>query len=121
MSLDATIDALIPDWPKLGAAQRAEIGAHCAGFVRAQLRLAPFRGVGLLTSLGSQIAFAEGRCVGGGTEINSAIFQRAPERVIGEWAEANRLKDFSGAALAPYYERAAKAVNASLTTAPAGP
>ena len=42
MPLDATIDALIPAWPKLPPAERAEVGAHCIGFVRAQLRLAPF-------------------------------------------------------------------------------
>ena len=42
MSLDTTIDALLPDWPPLGPALRAEVSAHCVGFVRAQLRLAPF-------------------------------------------------------------------------------
>jgi len=42
MPLDATIDALIPAWPKLPAAERAEVAAHCIHFVRAQLRLAPF-------------------------------------------------------------------------------
>ncbi len=42
MSLDTAIDALLPDWPPLGPALRAEVSAHCVGFVRAQLRLAPF-------------------------------------------------------------------------------
>ena len=102
-----------------------EEGAHIpasdapAGISRSMLSM--WRGGGLLTTLGSQIAFAEGRCVGGGTEINSAIFQRAPESVIGAWAEANKLSDFSAAALAPYYDRAAKAVNASLTPGELGP
>src|SRR3954470_12099727 len=40
--LDATIDALIPAWPPLAAPARAEVSAHCVGFVRAQLALAPF-------------------------------------------------------------------------------
>jgi choline dehydrogenase-like flavoprotein len=90
-----------------------------AGISRSMLSM--WRGGGLLITLGSQIAFAEGRCVGGGTEINSAIFQRAPEAVVGAWQDANRLKDFSSAALAPYYDRAAKAVNASLTPGELGP
>ena len=42
MSLDRTIDALVPDWPPLPPAVRAQVSAHCAAFVRAQLRLAPF-------------------------------------------------------------------------------
>src|SRR5205823_9941081 len=42
-----------------------------------------WRGGGLTATLGSPpIALAEGRCVGGSTEINSAIFQRAPDEVI---------------------------------------
>ena len=90
-----------------------------AGISRSMLTM--WRGGGLLTTLGSQIAFAEGRCVGGGTEINSAIFQRAPDSVLAEWAEANKLGDFSAAGLAPYYERAARAVSASLTPGQAGP
>lgn len=42
MRLDGTIAALIPDWPELPSAIRAEVAARCAAFVRAQLRLAPF-------------------------------------------------------------------------------
>jgi choline dehydrogenase-like flavoprotein len=80
-----------------------------------------WRGAGLLSTLGpSQIAFAEGKCVGGGTEINSAIFQRAPDEIIENWVVANHLRDFSAAALQPYYERAASLVNASLTQGETG-
>ncbi len=43
MSLDKTIDALIPDWPKLAPADRAVVSARCAKFVRAQLQMAPFQ------------------------------------------------------------------------------
>lgn len=42
MSLDRTITALIPDWPPLPPAQRAEVITDCTRFVRAQLGLAPF-------------------------------------------------------------------------------
>ncbi len=83
--------------------------------------LSMWRGGGLLATLGSQVAFAEGRCVGGGTEINSAIFQRTPDSVLGLWAASNGLGDFSPASLKPYFDRAAAAVNASLTPGPAGP
>lgn len=83
--------------------------------------LTMWRAGGLTATLGAQIAFAEGRCVGGGTEINSAIFQRTPDSIIEGWAAANHLNDFTPAALAPYFDRAAAAVNATPTPGPPGP
>jgi choline dehydrogenase-like flavoprotein len=81
-----------------------------------------WRGGGLTAALGTTpIAFAEGRCAGGGTEINSAIFQPASDEIIGRWARANHLSDLTPPALAPYYARAAAAVHASPTTGTAGP
>lgn len=81
-----------------------------------------WRGGGLTAITGATpIALAEGRCVGGGTEVNSAIFQRAPDTVVEGWAKANRLPDFSPQDLAPYFDRAAATVNASLTPGEPGP
>jgi choline dehydrogenase-like flavoprotein len=81
-----------------------------------------WRGGGLTATLGgTPISLAEGRCVGGSTEINSAIFQRAPDEIVERWARANHLSDFSPQSLVPFYNRAAAAVNASLTPGPAGP
>jgi choline dehydrogenase-like flavoprotein len=83
---------------------------------------AMWRGGGLTATIGgTPIALAEGRCVGGGTEINSAIFQRAPDEVVEGWAQASHLPDFSPQALAPLYDRAAAVVNASLTPGALGP
>src|SRR6185312_17484403 len=104
---------MVEEGPNIPAAQAPAGLSHSM--------LAMWRGGGLLTTLGSQIAFAEGRCVGGGTEINSAIFQRTPDRVIADWASANRLGDFTPTSLAPYYDRAAQAVSASLTPGEPGP
>ena len=70
---------------------------------------------------GTPIALAEGCCVGGGTEINNAIFQRAPDEVVEGWARANRLPGFTREALLPFYNRAAAAVNASITPGTLGP
>jgi choline dehydrogenase-like flavoprotein len=82
---------------------------------------AMWRAGGLTSTFGSQIAFAEGCCVGGGTEINSAIFQPAPEEVLAGWASANHIDEFSPRTLAPYFARAAAAVNASMTPGEPGP
>jgi choline dehydrogenase-like flavoprotein len=81
-----------------------------------------WRCAGLTAALGRPpITYAEGRCVGGGTEINSAIFQRADPDLLEFWAKLYKIRDFGAAALAPYYDRAAQVVNASLTPPPLGP
>ena len=48
-----------------------------------------YRHQGACAALGSPgIAFAEGRCVGGSTEINSGLYHRLPERLAAEWRAA---------------------------------
>jgi choline dehydrogenase-like flavoprotein len=80
-----------------------------------------WRGGGLTVALGqTPVAYAEGRCVGGGTEINSAIMQRAPETLLESWAKTYQIADFGPTQLKPYYDRAAAIVNASLTAGPLG-
>jgi hypothetical protein len=41
LAIDATIDALLPDWPVLPPDRRAAVSAHCAYFVRRQINLSP--------------------------------------------------------------------------------
>ncbi|MCP5433768.1 MAG: GMC family oxidoreductase [Alphaproteobacteria bacterium] len=81
-----------------------------------------WRGAGLTAALGvPPIAYAEGAAVGGSTEINSAIFQRVADDMLDGWAREFELAEFGAAALRPYYDRAAAAVNASLTPGPLEP
>jgi choline dehydrogenase-like flavoprotein len=80
-----------------------------------------WRGGGLTVALGrTPIAYAEGRCVGGGTEINSAIMQRAPETLLEDWARTYQITDYGPTQLRSYYDRSAAIVNASLTPPPLG-
>lgn len=65
--------------------------------------------------------YAEGRCVGGSTEINSAIFQRAPHALLDVWAERYRIDTFSPAVMEGLYDDVARLVNASTTPGPLGP
>lgn len=45
-----------------------------------------YRAGGVTTTLGRPpIAYAEGRCAGGGTEINSGLYRRPPEQVVERW------------------------------------
>src|ERR1700722_8707656 len=45
-----------------------------------------YRSAGLTATVGRPpIAYAEGCCVGGGTEINSGLYHTTPPEVLSEW------------------------------------
>lgn len=80
-----------------------------------------WRGGGLTSAYGSpSISYAEGQCVGGSTEINASIFQRAPSILLTEWQKNYQIRGFGSLTLAPHYEWASQAVNAGSTHAPLG-
>lgn len=51
------------------------------------------------------VALVEGRCVGGGTEINSAIFHRTPDDVIRRWQIQYDIKELSRETLIPFFKK----------------
>ena len=79
-----------------------------------------WRSGGLTAALGKPaISYAEGRCVGGGTEINSGIFQQCPAELLSAWADRYQIQEFSEAELQPFYDQASSIVSASLSSAKA--
>ena len=67
--------------------------------------VAKYRHRGLSAALGSPtIAFAEGRCVGGSTEINSGLWHRLPPYLAEEWRHAYEIDEFSPETLDRYAE-----------------
>ncbi|MDX9690317.1 MAG: FAD-dependent oxidoreductase [Proteobacteria bacterium] len=80
-----------------------------------------WRNAGITAALGKPtVAYAEGRCVGGGTEINSAIIQQTPESLLEDWARKYKIRDFGPQQLQPYYDDVKRIVNSSLTPPPLG-
>lgn len=64
-----------------------------------------YRHRGLSASLGSPaIAFAEGRCVGGSTEVNSGLYHRLPGEMVARWARRYAIDEFDEPALDRYAE-----------------
>lgn len=81
-----------------------------------------WRAGGLTVGLGrTPVAYAEGRCVGGGTEINSAIYQQIPEELLDAWATDYQIQDFGKQALKPYYEKVTNELKVSRSKGPLGP
>lgn len=65
-----------------------------------------YRHHGSSAALGSPpIAYAEGRCVGGSTEVNSGLWHRLPAALAEEWRRRFDLDEFTPDALDRYAER----------------
>jgi choline dehydrogenase-like flavoprotein len=64
-----------------------------------------YRHRGPCATLGAPpVAYAEGRCVGGSTEINSGLWHRLPTYLADEWRETYRIEHFREADLDRYAE-----------------
>lgn len=74
--------------------------------------VARYRHQGACAALGNPgIAFAEGRCVGGSTEINSGLYHRLPEHLAADWRQRYRIRDFDDATLSSYADAIERSVN----------
>lgn len=82
--------------------------------------VAKYRHGGPQVALGNPaVAFGEGRCVGGSTEVNSGLFHRLPDYLAEEWQRTYDIDDFSPATLAAYAGRVEAELGVStLPTAP---
>ena len=62
--------------------------------------VAKYRHHGLAAAFGNPaIAYAEGRCVGGSTEINSGLYHRLPDHLADEWRSGYQIDEFTPDAL----------------------
>lgn len=54
-----------------------------------------YRSGGVTVALGlPSIAYTEGRCAGGGTEVNSGLYRRPPGYTLDRWRDEYRIADF---------------------------
>jgi choline dehydrogenase-like flavoprotein len=68
--------------------------------------VAKYRNRGLSAALGNPaIAFAEGCCVGGSTEINSGLYHRLPGELAEEWRRTYQIAEFGPETLARHAEQ----------------
>lgn len=55
-----------------------------------------YRSGGVTVALGlPSIAYTEGRCAGGGTEVNSGLYRRPPEETLERWRSRYQIADFT--------------------------
>ncbi len=54
-----------------------------------------YRSGGVTVALGRpSIAYTEGRCAGGGTEVNSGLYRRPPEETLDRWRRTHSIVEF---------------------------
>jgi choline dehydrogenase-like flavoprotein len=80
----------------------------CRPFSREEMER-KYRNGGVTVALGSpKVTYAEGCCVGGGSEVNAGLFYRAPGDVLERWGREYRIDGIAFDDLAPHFERIEK-------------
>ncbi len=79
-----------------------------------------YRSGGLTVAVGkTKIAYVEGRCVGGGSEINSGLYHRTPPDILEKWQREFQVEALSTADLLPHFEACERDVSVSRLPGPA--
>ena len=78
-----------------------------------------YRNGGLTPALGRQkIAYVEGCCVGGGSEINSGLYHRTPPEVLEHWRTQYQLADASEREMQQHFSACEHDLSVSLMPSP---
>lgn len=73
-----------------------------------------YRHGGLTAAIGKPtIAYAEGRCLGGGSEVNSALYHRAPADILDDWRVRYRVEGLTESALEGWYRETERDLSVS--------
>ena len=67
------------------------------------------------------INYAEGECLGGGSEINSGIYHRPPPEALARWADEWKVRDFGESALADIFVENERDIGIRKAPGPAQP
>jgi choline dehydrogenase-like flavoprotein len=81
-----------------------------------------YRNGGVTVALGpAKVAYVEGRCVGGGSEVNSGLYHRTPPEVLERWRHEFRADALGERDLRPHFEQIERDLSVSLMPPGAAP
>ena len=79
-----------------------------------------YRAGGVTVAIGlPSIAYTEGRCAGGGTEINSGLYRRPPDEVLQRWAADYRIAELDHDEVETIANEVEQALNVTTVPGPA--
>jgi choline dehydrogenase-like flavoprotein len=91
----------------------------CLPFSRAEM-VQKYRNRGITVTMGqSKVAYVEGRCVGGGSEINSGLYHRTPPDILEGWCRRYQVEALTEADLQPHFEATEEDLGVSYLAGPA--
>jgi choline dehydrogenase-like flavoprotein len=91
-------------------------GDSCRPFSRQEMA-SKYRHGGITVALGKpKVIYAEGRCVGGGSEINGGLWLRTPDDVLDEWRRRYQVRDLEAESLRPHFQQCEKDLSVSQIT-----
>src|SRR6266446_4827934 len=86
----------------------------CLPFSRQEM-LQKYRNGGQTVALGkNKVAYVEGRCVGGGSEINSGLYHRTPPEILENWRNEFSVEAIAEKDLRPHFEACERDLSVSL-------
>jgi len=81
-----------------------------------------YRSGGVTAAIGfPSIAYTEGRCAGGGTEVNSGLYRRPPEETLDRWRREHAIDDFDTGELYDICDEVEKELSVQLVPGAATP
>lgn len=87
--------------------------SSCEPFSTGEM-LQKYRNGGQTVALGkNKIAYVEGRCVGGGSEINSGLYHRTPPELLERWRKEFQVEALAENNLLPHFEQCERDVSVS--------
>ncbi|HXD00086.1 MAG TPA: GMC family oxidoreductase [Verrucomicrobiae bacterium] len=93
--------------------------ASCAPFSRDEM-VQKYRNGGQTVALGAnKISYVEGRCVGGGSEINSGLYHRTPPEVLETWRKEFQVDGAGEEEMRAHFEACERDVSVSNLPGPA--
>ncbi|MFC1481842.1 FAD-dependent oxidoreductase [Candidatus Neomarinimicrobiota bacterium] len=78
--------------------------SSCQSFSLEEMRQ-KYRNAGQTIAFGKpRVQYVEGQCVGGGSEINSALYHRTPDSIVERWQQEYGVIDIAPHDLSPHFE-----------------
>jgi len=86
----------------------------CKPFTKDEM-VQKYRHGGQTVAMGAnKVAYVEGRCVGGGSEINSGLYHRTPADILEKWRKEFAVEALEDSDLLPHFEASERDVSVSL-------